>query len=406
MDDATLDALISALSVTPDNRILRVQVVRELLRSRRWEQAEELGKPLLATPERPLGLLAGARGALTRGDKPAAGRYYREALELDRGLVDEALEAELEEQDVPSRLTVEGLEDDPSSVSERPRISFRDVGGMEALKEQIRLNILYPMQKPEIYQAYGKKIGGGILMFGPPGCGKTFLSRATAGEMGARFFTLTLNDTLNMWMGESEKHLANLFATARAQAPSVIFIDEVDALGGKRSDMRSASTRSVVSQLLVELDGISSQNDKVLVLGATNMPWNVDVAMRRPGRFDRVLFVPPPDLEAREEILKVQTRGRKLAPGLSFSDTARKTELFSGADLNNLVERATERALADALKSGNLRDVTQADFAAALKEVKPSTTEWLRRSKNYVTFANQDGLYEDLARYLDEVRIR
>ena len=209
-----------------------------------------------------------------------------------------------------------------------------------------------------------------------------------------------------MWLGESEKHLAAIFSTARTQSPSVIFIDEVDALGGKRSDMRNSGTRTMVSQLLVEMDGIASQNEKVLVLGATNMPWNVDMAMRRAGRFDRVLFVPPPDLKAREEILKVQSRNRKLAPGINWGELAKKTELFSGADLNNLVERATERALADALKSGNLRDVTHADFLSALKEVKPSTTEWLRRSRNYVNFANQDGLYEDLARYLDEVKIK
>ncbi len=406
MDDATLEALISALSVTPDNQLLRVQVVRELLRSRRWERAEELARPLLTTSERPLALLAGARGALTRGDKETAGQLYRQALDGDRGLVDEALEAELEVQDQPVRLSVQGLEDEQAALSERPRISFQDIGGMETLKEQIRLNILYPMQKPEIYEAYGKKVGGGILMFGPPGCGKTYISRATAGEMGAKFFTLTIADTLNMWLGESEKHLAAIFSTARTQSPSVIFIDEVDALGGKRSDMRNSGTRTMVSQLLVEMDGIASQNEKVLVLGATNMPWNVDMAMRRAGRFDRVLFVPPPDLKAREEILKVQSRNRKLAPGINWGELAKKTELFSGADLNNLVERATERALADALKSGNLRDVTHADFLSALKEVKPSTTEWLRRSRNYVNFANQDGLYEDLARYLDEVKIK
>lgn len=406
MDDTTLEALISALSVTPDNQLLRVQVVRELLRSRRWEKAEELARPLLTTSERPLGLLASARGALVRGDKQTAGQHYREALDKDRSLVDEALEAELEVEDQPMRLRVEGLEEEQAALSERPKIGFGDIGGMEALKEQIRLNILYPMQKPEIYAAYGKKIGGGILMYGPPGCGKTYISRATAGEMGARFFALTIADTLNMYIGESEKHLQALFATARGQSPSVIFIDEVDALGAKRSDLKTSGTRSMVSQLLVEMDGIASENEKVLVLGATNMPWNVDMAMRRSGRFDRVLFVPPPDLKAREEILKVQTIGRKLAPGISLAELAKKTELFSGADLKNLVERATERALSDALKSGNMRDVTQADFLAALKEVKPSTTEWLRRSKNYVTFANQDGLYEDLARYLDEVRIK
>lgn len=405
MDDVTLEALISALAMSPDNKILRVQVVRELLRSRRWLKAEEMAKPLLESGEKALALLAAARGALERGDRGEAGRFYRAALDLDRSLVDEALEAELEVDDQPARLSVHlPQEESAPGADRRERITFQDVGGMDSLKEQVRLNILYPLQKPEIYAAYGKKVGGGILMFGPPGCGKTYLSRATAGEIGAHFYTLSLNDVVSMWVGETEKHLAALFETARTNAPSVIFVDEVDALGGKRSDM-CATTRRMVSQLLVEMDGIASKNEKVLVLGATNMPWNVDAALRRPGRFDRVLFVPPPDLKAREEILKVSSRGRKLENEINWVDLAKKTELFSGADLNNLVERATERALSDALKSGTLRDVTRSDFLAALKECRPSTTEWLRRSKNYVAFANQEGLYDDLARYLQEVRL-
>ncbi|MEW6279776.1 MAG: ATP-binding protein, partial [Candidatus Eremiobacterota bacterium] len=220
------------------------------------------------------------------------------------------------------------------------------------------------------------------------------------------FFVISINETLSMWMGETEKHLANLFSTARSGGPTVIFLDEVDALGAKRSECRAPHTRWMVSQLLVEMDGISSKNDKVLVLGATNAPWDVDPALRRPGRFDRVLFVPPPDPPARSEILKLHSRGRKIDPALNWAELAKKTDLYSGADLNNLVERATERALADALKSGSMRDVTGKDFLGALKDCRPSTLEWLRRSRNYVAFANQDGLYDDLARYLEEARIK
>lgn len=409
MSDDPIKPLLVALEVSPDNEPLRVHVVKELLRSRRWRQAEEVAQRLSGGAHEPLGLLAQARGALARGDGGAASRLYHKAIAADRSLIDEALEAELavdtEALRVPSS-SPDGAPLPVESLPERgPRVTFDDIGGMEGLKEKIRLSILYPLQKPEIYAAYGKRVGGGLLMYGPPGCGKTHIARATAGELGANFYILALNEILSMWLGQSEKQLAELFSTARKHAPSVIFIDEVDALGAKRSDMHSTSTRAIVSQFLTEMDGIGSDNAKVMVLGATNMPWNVDSALRRPGRFDRTLFVPPPDRHAREQILQIHVRGRKMGPGVNFAELARKTDHFSGADLRHVVELATERALSDALKSGDLRDISARDFELALKECKPSTTEWLRRAKNYVNFANQDGTYDELAAFLEKARI-
>jgi transitional endoplasmic reticulum ATPase len=401
-----LDDLLTALEASPGSLALRTHVVRELLKGRRWKQDDSAALPLESTPQRPLRRLAQARLAIHDGKTELARGFYQEAIESDRGLIDEALEAQLEPSTPLQIPTTVSDEKEAPVRADRPKTSFADIGGMEQLKKQIRLSILMPMQRPEIYEAYGKKIGGGIMMYGPPGCGKTHLARATAGEMGANFYMLELQDILSKWVGETEKAISNLFETARATAPSVIFVDEVDALGAKRSDMGSAALRWSVSQFLVEMDGMSSQNSKVLVLGATNAPWNVDSAMRRPGRFERVLFVPPPDLESRSQILEIHSRNRKMDSRVDFKDLAKRTEFFSGADLANLVERATERAVEEALLHGTMRSVDGKDFAAALKECKASTMEWLRRSRNYVNFANQDGIYDDLATYLDKAKIR
>lgn len=406
MSDDLISLLLSTLEEKPDNDRVRVQVVTQLLKARRYEEAVKHAVPLRATEHKGLAQLAGAHFANAQGETETARTLYKEAITLDRKLIDEQLETELEGT---ARVPVTGRKDDQREEHEnenRLRVTFAEIGGMDALKEKIRLNILYPLQKPEIYAAYGKKVGGGLLLYGPPGCGKTHLARATAGEIGANFYLLSLNEVLSMWIGESEKQLANLFKTARDNAPSVIFIDEVDALGGKRSDMHSHHSRSMVSQFLIEMDGMVADNQKVMVLGATNMPWNVDSALRRPGRFDKVLFVPPPDKPAREQILGIHTKGRKIDSSVRLADIAAKTDHFSGADLAHLVELATERALTEALKSGNLRDITGADFQSALKESKPSTMEWLRRAKNYVNFANQDGMYDDLDQYLEKARIR
>ena len=195
---------------------------------------------------------------------------------------------------------------------ERPKTTFRDVGGMDVLKEEIGIKIIYPLQHPELYRAYGKQIGGGILLYGPPGCGKTHLARATAGEISAGFISVGINDVLEMWIGNSERNLHGLFAQARENKPCVLFFDKVDALGGRRSDMSSGNSRQLINQFLAEMDGLSGNNDGVLILAATNAPWHVDPAFRRPGRFDRILFVPPPDEAARAAILRIHCQGKPL----------------------------------------------------------------------------------------------
>jgi transitional endoplasmic reticulum ATPase len=282
---------------------------------------------------------------------------------------------------------------------ERPRVAFKDVGGMDALKEQIGLKIIHPLKHPEMYRAYGRPIGGGILMYGPPGCGKTHLARATAGEVEAAFISVGIHEVLDMWIGQSERNLAELFAQARRQAPCVLFFDEVDALASRRSDFRSSAGRPLINQFLSEMDGIDGGNDGLLVLAATNAPWHLDPAFRRPGRFDRVLFVPPPDVPARAAILEILTRG-KPAERLDFDRVARKTDGFSGADLKAVVDLAVERKLTDAIRTGRPLPVTTDDLLKALKEVRPSTREWFATARNYVMYANEGGLYDDVKPWL------
>ena len=173
---------------------------------------------------------------------------------------------------------------------------------LKNIKNEISLKIIQPLNHPELYKAYEKKIGGGILLYGPPGCGKTHIARATAGEIKANFINVGINDILDMYIGNSERNLHEIFESARKNTPCVIFIDEIDALGANRNDMSKTGGRTVINQFLAELDGINSNNEGILVLGATNTPWHLDPAFRRPGRFDRIIFVAPPDEEARKEI--------------------------------------------------------------------------------------------------------
>jgi transitional endoplasmic reticulum ATPase len=282
---------------------------------------------------------------------------------------------------------------------ERPGVGFKDVGGMEALKEQIGLKIIHPLKHPEMYRAYGRPIGGGILMYGPPGCGKTHLARATAGEVDATFISVGIHEVLDMWIGQSERNLAELFKQAREQAPCVLFFDEVDALASRRSDFRTSAGRPLINQFLSELDGIDGGNDGLLVLAATNAPWHLDPAFRRPGRFDRVLFVPPPDLVARAAILEILCKG-KPADRLDFDKVARKTDGFSGADLKAVVDLAIERKLTDAIRTGRPVPISTDDLLKATKDVRPSTREWFATARNYVMYANEGGLYDDVKPWL------
>lgn len=300
---------------------------------------------------------------------------------------------------VPAR---DDAPDDGSGLLEvsRETVTLADVGGLEPVKKRIREAFLEPMRNRAIAQAFGKSLRGGLLLYGPPGTGKTYMARAVAGELGARFLTVTLADILDKYIGESEQNLHALFQRARQLAPAVLFLDEVDAIGGKRAQYSGSSgMRTVVNQLLQEMDGIGSDNDGLFVLGATNHPWDVDTALLRPGRFDRVVLVLPPDEPAREAILRHHLAGRPVA-GIDLRSVVQRTDGFSGADLEHLAATAAEKAMMDSIASGQVRPITMADMESALADVRPSTTAWLQSARNVVTFANNDGRYDELAAYL------
>jgi transitional endoplasmic reticulum ATPase len=289
--------------------------------------------------------------------------------------------------------------DDVIADMEKPDMTFDDVGGMDGVKDEIRMKIILPMTHKSLYEAYGKQAGGGILLYGPPGCGKTHMARATAGEVNAGFISVGLNDVLDMWIGQSEKRLHEIFEQARRNSPCVLFFDEVDALGASRSDMRKSAGRQLINQFLSELDGIQSDNSGILILAATNAPWHLDSAFRRPGRFDRIVFVPPPDPEARGKILELHLQGKPLKD-IDHRKALAKCADFSGADIKSLVDVVVEEKLRVAMKTGVPEPITTKDIVKAAKKVRPSVKEWFGTARNYALYANESGLYDDILDYL------
>ncbi len=334
---------------------------------------------------------------------------YENAIAIDEQLRDAWLESEInlkkQEKPEPERIKLRsdaGEEDAEGKAVdiERPGTNFEDVGGMEKVKEEVRMKILHPLKHPEIYKAYGKKIGGGILLYGPPGCGKTHLARATAGEVGSNFIPVGISDILDMYIGASERNLHAIFQKARSMKPCVLFFDEVDALGASRSDMRQSAGRNVINQFLSELDGVEYDNEGVLVLAATNAPWHLDSAFRRPGRFDRIIFVPPPDAEAREAILRIKLKG-KPTETLDYRRLTKKSDGFSGADLEAVIDVAVEGKLEEAIRSGLPQPLSTKDLEQAMKKHRATTKEWFSTAKNYALFANESGIYDEILDYLN-----
>ena len=398
-----------ALSLAPNSLTSKLGLARAFYQQGKQSHALVIIEDLVKNPNAPArAFLLHAKLLAGIGEIEKAVSEYRRAIELDRSVVDAEFASRLgigakeEESEVVEGKVRASWQDEPSPAEreiERPKLTFKDIGGMDKVKEEIQLKIIHPLTHPDLYKAYGKPIGGGILMYGPPGCGKTYLARATAGEIKAGFIAVGINDVLDMWIGNSERNLHELFEQARNHTPCVLFFDEVDALGASRGDMRHHAGRQLINQFLSEMDGVKTSNEGVLILAATNAPWHLDSAFRRPGRFDRILFVPPPDTAARASILRLQCRGKPVEE-IDYDHVAKKTENFSGADLKAVLDVAIEKKLKEAMKAGVPKPLSTKDLTTAAATLKPTTREWFATARNYALYSNQGGIYDDILQYL------
>lgn len=433
MTQSIIDTLKEALKFSPENVHLKLHLAETLFSLNRIEEAEQEFIQALAIQNNEKGLMGLARVYFTKEDYSTCNviledllkkspdnldvlvlyakssikekalntaiETYKKILEIDPSFKDEGLDGELRLGAQFENDTKDEDNGETSHFIQKPGINFDDVGGMQQVKKEIDIKIIQPLKHPELYKAYGKKTGGGILLYGPPGCGKTMIAKATAGQVNARFINVGLNDILDMWIGNSEKNLHHFFEYARNNTPCVLFFDEIDALGASRNDMKQSAGRHLINQFLQELDGVDSDNDGILILGATNTPWNLDPAFRRPGRFDRIIFVPPPDQEARINILKLKLKD-KPAENIDFESLCKNIPDYSGADIEAMIDIAVEEKLQASFKEGVPIPLRTKDLLNASQKHKASTKEWFSIAKNFALYANDSGLYDDILHFM------
>lgn len=260
-------------------------------------------------------------------------------------------------------------------VAEKPDVTFDDIAGMEDAKRVIDEMVVCPMKSPEKARALGLNPGGGVLLFGPPGTGKTMLGKAIAGALDAPFYYASGADLRSKWYGESEQRLSQLMNAAKAQSVAVVFLDEIESLLPRRTEGSHAADNRVVTQFLSDLGGFKDSKNLLLVLGATNKPWEIDEAVFRTGRFDEKVYIGPPDLAAREKILELNVKGAQLAPDVDLAKIAEGMENASGSDMSAVVSAAKRAALARAIRDDADPVVSLADFEEARRRIPLSITE-------------------------------
>ncbi len=272
-------------------------------------------------------------------------------------------------------------------VKEKPSIRFDDVAGLEGVKQDIRLKMIYPFEHADLAAKFGIRAGGGVLLYGPPGTGKTMLAKATAGEIDAAFFRISPADVLSKWVGEAEQNIKKLFDAAASEKRSIIFIDEIEALVPARRDEGSSVMQRVVPQILQGMEGFDKKSGQpILFMGATNVPWQLDPAVLRPGRFDEKVYIPLPDLESRRKMLDIYLGHRPLAPDVNLDQLAASLEGYSGADIKYLCDRAATVPFLSSVASGVEGEITARIFDDTVKDTPRSVNgEMLRRFEQWAS---------------------
>ncbi len=276
----------------------------------------------------------------------------------------------------------------------KPGVTFADVGNMEDVKEEIRKKVVYPIKDPKLAESYGTKVGGGILFYGPPGCGKTYIARAAAGECEAAFFNIRITDILGEEEGLREKKLNYVFDRASRNTPAILFFDELDAIGGRRETTRG-DARTLINQFLTEMDGFEKK-EGVVVVGSTNAPWDIDPALRRAGRFTEQVYVPPPNKEMRIEIFKIHVKNKPVAKNINFGKLAELTEGYSSADIKAICDLAAEIPWVEALDGKEKREINMQDFLSVIKKRNSSIIPWFKLAKKQLKESGERDIYEEL----------
>jgi transitional endoplasmic reticulum ATPase len=283
---------------------------------------------------------------------------------------------------------------------EESTIDFSDVGGLEYVKKEIREAIIYPLTKPDLAKEFGKKGGGAILLYGPPGCGKSYIAKATIGECGVPFFNVNISEIVSKGVEAEAESLHEVFEEASKESPSIIFFDEIDAIGGRRTGATGYAEKMEIDQFLMEMDGVETTSKDVLIIAATNVPWNIDPALRRSVRFTKHIFIPPPDLEAREGIFRIHTRGKPIAEDIDYRKLAELTEGYASSDIKAICDLAAEIPWGEALKGGEERKIETRDFIEAIKKQKSSLIPWFKMAHKELRKSGEESLFDDFGKYI------